>query len=446
MSDARVQNQYREAEETTPISLHAKDGEVIGQSALGAISQIPWAMSANPGRSVKVHGAPIIPVTAEDAYVGRNGLEVARLGSAVQRLCETRIGDDQRLYAYHQGVYRPDAHLEVARHLRALMGNAYRQRHVNEVLGWLAADEPTLAVDPDPSWLNLANGLLNWQTAELFEHTPAIPSTIQLAVAWRPEARCLRIQRFLQEVLPPDSVDFVLEIIGYALYAGNPLHKAVLLYGAGRNGKGTLLRVITALCGAANVSNVSLHQLQENRFAVAELLGKLVNSSGDLDSRAVRGSDVFKQLTGGDALYAERKHAQPFSFTPIALPIFSANQHPPSVDLSEGWFARWLVVPMERSFAGVEDPGLTAKLTSPDELSGLLNLAVVGLQRLMARGRFEPPPSSLAATKAYRGEIDTVSGFIMEQCLLDQQAQIKRSTLFEAYDRWCSREHQRSAS
>jgi hypothetical protein len=129
----------------------------------------------------------------------------------------------------------------------------------------------------------------------------------------------------------------------------------VLLWGAGGNGKSTLLGLLRALLGAENVAAVSLHDLEGDRFAKADLVGKLATICGDLDLRAIRSSDSFKQLTGGDLLRVQRKHGQPFTFMPIAVPIFSANGFAPVADQSPAWFDRWLVLPFERRFVG-DDP------------------------------------------------------------------------------------------
>jgi len=80
-------------------------------------------------------------------------------------------------------------------------------------------------------------------------------------------------------------------------------------------------------------------------------------------------------LTGGDRIHAQRKYGHPFSFNPICILVFSANEAPPSFDQTQAWFDRWLIIPMERRIGDEEmDPGLIEKLTVPSELEGLLGL------------------------------------------------------------------------
>ena len=78
------------------------------------------------------------------------------------------------------------------------------------------------------------------------------------------------------------------------------------------------LRLVTALLGLENCSAVTLHDLVSNRFRAAELYGRLANIAGDLDGGWLTSTAMFKMVTGGDTIGAERKFGQPFSFTPAA--------------------------------------------------------------------------------------------------------------------------------
>ncbi len=371
-------------------------------------------------------------------FFSDSGLIVPLLGDAVRERGEIRVGIDGRLYRYAGGVFRGDGEAFARATVRQLLGERFRRRHQDEALAYLRAEFASITDRQLDGLINLPNGLLEWggSTPCLHAHTPEIRSTIQLPVRWNPAARCPRFEAFLVEVAP-DAVELVYEIIGYSLLSQNPLRVAVLLLGPGCNGKTVLLLVIKALLGSENVSAIPLQLLSEHRFAAAELLGKLANICGDLDARAVRHTDMFKMLTGGDPMMAERKHREPFTFTPFALPIFSANEPPLSSDQTDAWFDRWIVIPMERRIAEEQvDSHLAAKLTTESELEGLLVRAVEGLRRLMARGRFELPPAVQAARGQYRERLDTVRGFVAEECELALFAWTLRTALYRAYRTW----------
>ena len=372
-----------------------------------------------------------------DGFFGRHGFVAERLGQLLAAELTIVTAHDGRLRRYRAGVYVADAEDVVRRRVRELLDDRWRARHAYEVIEWLRAHEPVVTGEVSVDYINLANGLLYWRDGELRPHTPAAGSTVQIPHRWCPEATCPRIDRFLGEVLPADAVGFMHELAGYLLYAGNPLRKAVLFHGAGRNGKSKLLALLRALLGSANCSSVTIQSLAENRFTVAELDGKLANIAGDLDARAVKRTDVFKMLTGGDPITAERKFGAPFTFTPIAVPVFSANEPPISSDQTQAWFDRWIIVPFPHRFEGVrEDPHLETRITASAELEGFLVHAVRGLQRLMARGRFDLPPSIEQAGGRYRTKLDTVAAFVEDECRLQPDAWVKQSALYASYAQW----------
>ncbi len=96
---------------------------------------------------------------------------------------------------------------------------------------------------------------------------------MQLTVNWNPDAVCPAFDAFLAAALAPGDVPRMWELIGYLMMSGNPLHKIILLLGRGFNGKGVLLRVLTALLGEATCPACPLHSLAEERFTRVGLVG-----------------------------------------------------------------------------------------------------------------------------------------------------------------------------
>jgi len=359
-------------------------------------------------------------------------------GDLLTRECRIVLGHDRRLWRYVDGVYRPDGDDWARARLKTLVGERFRRNQLEEVSVFLRAQLPTLGHTPVTEVINCQNGLLDWATGTLKPHSAAVLTTNQIPMRWDPNATAPTIARFLADVFPSDAIGLIEELVGYAMYAGNPFRKAAMLLGTGANGKSTFLRLLTALLGEANVSSVPLQALSENRFAAADVYGKLANICGDLDARAIQRTDCFKQITGGDPIMAERKFRDAFSFVAYALPLFSANEPPRTADQTNAWFDRWIILPMERRFAGAdEDTSLPEKLAT--ELEGLLVLAVRGLQRLMARRRFEFPPSVERARARYRQMLDTVRAFVSERCHLAAAAWADRADLYESYRDWCQR-------
>jgi hypothetical protein len=153
---------------------------------------------------------------------------------------------------------------------------------------------------------------------------------------------------------------------------------------------------------------VSLHSLSTNRFAPANLFGRLANIAGDIDATYLESTAMFKAITGQDQITAEHKGRNAFDFTPWAVPVFSANKVPASADVTVGYLSRWLVIPFPHDFTGREDRGLDARLQTKDELQGIAAKALPALRRLMVRGDFELPDSGREARDEFARRVDQV--------------------------------------
>jgi putative DNA primase/helicase len=215
--------------------------------------------------------------------------------------------------------------------------------------------------------------------------------------------------------------------------------------GGGGNGKGTLLDTIIALLGKENVSAVSLQDLAENRFRVAELHGKLANIFADLDNRALNSSSTFKTLVTGDLITAERKFGQPFSFRSHARLIFSTNNLPQNTDRTHAFYRRQLVIPFKRTFTEI-DADLELRVRLRTELPGILNVALRGLRRLFSQGHFSDSPAVKAEVEEYRRQNDSVAAFCAEHVVNDPNGTIEKAKFYSEYKLWCESEELRPDS
>jgi putative DNA primase/helicase len=106
--------------------------------------------------------------------------------------------------------------------------------------------------------------------------------------------------------------------------------------------------------------------------------------------------------SSGDRISAEHKHQNSFEFEPHAKLIFSANRLPiPAEDIDDAsYYKRWIIIEFAlREYCFfcrkkiVMDRDLIDKLTTEEELSGLLNVVLIAAKRLLTRRRFVKSPS-----------------------------------------------------
>jgi putative DNA primase/helicase len=338
------------------------------------------------------------------------------------------------------GVWRNGGRRKVEWACNRLLGERVRGSYIDTAMIAVrnAENMPNLSdAEPHPHLLNFTNGMLDWAVDADDKgwgftqgHHPDHYSTVQLGVVWNPNATCPVFDTWVKEMLPEDCVDYIDEIIGYIMLNGNPLQKAILLHGSGRNGKGTFLRILKDIIGVSNCSSISLQQMCDNRFAPASLHMKLANIAGDIHGGRIEQTNIFKMVTGGDPIQMERKNQQPFMYTVWAVPLFSANKIPTSSDTSVGYINRWEVIPflqdltkkeggpnptIENEIRGVGLSSLAAG-GAGGELEGIAARGVRGLRRLMARGHFERPASVQDEFKKFVEALDPVRTWISECC------------------------------
>ena len=362
------------------------------------------------------------------------------------------VADTKKIYHYDHGVYLDNGETI----LETLIGTEFPElvnnKLVSDILGNVKRRTYT---DRDlfnnRHVINVKNGLLDLNTLQLQPHTPDYLSTAQLDVLYNSEAKAPKIAKFFQEVAPSGDVALIEEIIGWLLWPDYHIHKAIMLVGPGRNGKGTLLRLITAFMGRKSISNVTLQDLVSDTFAKSDLYGKLANIGGDLPSKDLSDTSAFRNLTGGDDNRAQEKYRPAFNFRNKAKMLFSANVLPRSQDDTYAFYIRWILIEFLNRFVlddGTADPDLDSKLQTPEELSGLLIIALNGLKRLKANGwKFSYTKTAEDVEVMYKRNANPVFAFLMDECEAgDATDYIEKSVFFDKFNAYVKKHNLRPMS
>ncbi|KRF27656.1 phage/plasmid primase, P4 family [Paenibacillus sp. Soil787] len=353
------------------------------------------------------------------------------------------FNDNGHLYVYQNGVYVRDGEKKIRQFAQCLLGDRSRKKYIEETLYYITNQtllDRNLPLQTDDDWINCSNGLLNWKTGELKPHTPEQLSTIQIPVKWNPEAYNAHVLNFLETIVPKDTVNLVLEMIGYCLIQNVKYQKCFIFLGTGSNGKSKLIELIEAFVGKQNRSSVSLQELEGSRFKVAQLYNKLINICADISHKGLSKTETIKKVTSGDSVNAEFKGKDPFDYNPFATLIFSANALPGTQDVTEGFFRRLMIIPFPFKFTDENrDPNILEKITTEDSLSYLLKLAVESLRRLDRQKGFSDNESTRKALEQYKYEADHVLSFAEECCCMTGDVNYlltDTKKMYEVYKQW----------
>jgi putative DNA primase/helicase len=177
----------------------------------------------------------------------------------------------------------------------------------------------------------------------------------------------------------------------------------------------------------------------EGRFVASSIYPKLANFWADLPKKAVEDVGMFKVLTGGDAIFIDKKHREPFMWTPYTKFVFSANDPPPVRDADEAFWNRWLVVEFTPSFEKKIRNFLDTLL---DEAPQFLALGIAAFVKVLERGSFSFENTAEDARIKWMTSVNTVFGFIewlkgLNALVKDNAGRVRVKELYTYYTRWC---------
>jgi putative DNA primase/helicase len=152
---------------------------------------------------------------------------------------------------------------------------------------------------------------------------------------------------------------------------------------------------------------------------------------------------ILKNLTGGDAVPAEFKWKHPFHFVNFAKLIFSANDIPQTPDESDAFFARLIIINFPNQYLGNKaDPYLIDKITTEEELSGLLSIILRRLPRVLAGGIYVPNGTIEENYTKYIQSSNPIRAFV--ETMIDKDTDIAMNSnelkvvVYEGYQRFCN--------
>jgi putative DNA primase/helicase len=294
----------------------------------------------------------------------------------------SRSNDPLYYYNNEKGFYQPAEGLVKAR-LEQIESNVITETVTNVIQKLARRHQRYLEeFDADINVLNLRNGLYSIEKDELQPHNPNYLSLKQLPILYDKNAKPKRFGKFLSEVLYPQQIRTVVELMAYTFHRANPFELYVVLLGNGANGKSVLMHVLTRLHGEENVSNTSLNALVNNRFAAADLLGKNVNIDMELSNATITDMAMLKKLTGQQPVRIERKNMDAYDTLLHAKLFFSTNEMPQIIDFSDGHYRREIVISFPNQFEEGKNanPNLKYELTKEGELFGLFNVLMSALR------------------------------------------------------------------
>jgi putative DNA primase/helicase len=266
--------------------------------------------------------------------------------------------------------------------------------------------------------------------------------TYQLPFEFDREAKAPIFQAYLDRVLPDKQQQMILaEYLGYVFIKHGSstvkLEKVLVLYGLGANGKSVFHEIVNALLGKENVSSYTIQSLtNESGYQRAMIANKLVNYVSEISGNLQ--ASIFKQLASGEPVEARLPYEQPFTMTQYAKLIFNCNELPKEVEHTNAYFRRFLIVPFDVTIPEAEQDKLLHRKIIDNELSGVFNWVLEGLNRLLINKSFTQSEAVRSASEQYEIMSDSVRLFIEDNSYqVSSHSYELIKTIYQEYRSFC---------
>jgi len=372
----------------------------------------------------------------------------------------TRDDEKSEMWIYDNGIYLSQGQTFIKEFCGKVLGKVYTTQLANEVVEkirvktYINQDEffKTNYIYEIP----ILDGILNIKTRKISPFTPEKIFFNKIPLNYKPKQKCKKIDKFFRDILGDEGdIEVMYEILGSLLLKDYSIEKAVMFNGNGRNGKGKTLRLMENFVGSANVCNVGINSMQKDNFDLEDLFGKLLNVGGDTGKTSLKDTGCFKELTGRDGVNLKRKFKRTLRFVNYAKHVFACNELPIVYDNTEGFWTKWVLIDFpyefktkeeieklpieERANKKIINLNIIDEISTQDELNGLLNEALDGLDRLLEKKDFTNSKGTSYIKKTWKRRANSFLAFCEDSINEDENGEIIKIKLKKEYSKYCKK-------
>ena len=370
----------------------------------------------------------------------------------------TRDDERSEMWIYCDGIYIPQGRTFIQEICREILSEIINSSLVNQVIFKIECDtyidQKEFFEDPPIDLIAIKNGIFNIKTKKLSKFNPKIRFFNKFPLTYRLKEDCIKIKRFFNSLFKNEEEILVIqEIFGYLLLREYRYEKSFMFLGGGRNGKGKTIEIMKRFLGVENCVEIPLSDLENDLFAVGELFKKMANLCGDLSKTALKNTGRFKNLTARDMISAPRKFKTRITFENYAKFIFACNQLPITYDITPAFFQRWIILDFPYTFLPkleigenntnkllkLQDPNIIDKITNEFEMSGLLNWALEGLDRIIKNKTFSYSHSTNEVEIMWLRKSSSLNAFIMDCIAEEYDYDYPKFTFRNNYYKYCKK-------
>jgi len=283
-------------------------------------------------------------------------------------------------------------------------------------------------MDIPKTWIQFKNKIVDILTGEEFEPSPRYFTTNPLPYRLGDSNQTPNIDSLIEEwVVDYKSQDITYvktmkQIIAYTICSDQFLQRMFAFCGAGMNGKGTFLKLLTKFIGPKNYCSSDIKILSTNNFETAALHKKLCCVMGEVDANDLKNTNTIKKLSGEDAMRYEFKGKGSFTEDSITTCLIATNSLPTTPDKAMGFYRRWLIVDFPHQFSVKRD--LIGSIPEV-EFENLGRCCLELLKNMYETNRIENEGTMQEREARYENRSNPIVKFIENRCVEDLDSKIE---------------------
>ena len=268
----------------------------------------------------------------------------------------------------------------------------FNSHHTNEIISYLKNVNyvRNLVFNYKQNILPLKDGVIDLDTMEHREHNSSDMLTYSLPVYYNPEAESKHIIPFIEKTvrIPMDRWNLY-AMIGYCFIRSTPYKAIFWVLGITNTGKSTFLEILSRFFGNL-VSSVSVYDFDKPQY-LEGLRGKMVNIEDELtgDKLSAPVINSLKWMSGSEITkQGKRMYINPKDISVKPKPIMGSNHYAPPNYPDPAYDKRCVTISFRHQFELSNKDNVITKMTSKNEMSALLNVALEHLKELNDKGSF----------------------------------------------------------
>lgn len=311
------------------------------------------------------------------------------------------------------------------------------------VLNRLKGDERCRFV-ADRRYVCFTNGVFDLEKMRLVDFDVKYKTDIVLDFPYEAGKRSPLWEKVLAQTVPDDTMRET-----FHQYCGCFLAKRTefkieyicFVVGEGQNGKSIICKAVVNMLGPGVASVYSPEQLfksSQMEYHLADVNGKIVNYCDEVSNKDFSGGD-FKQFVSGGAFTGRHPYSRrPTKVDKIPLMLCCANRIPPTMDDTEGYFRRFLVILAPNHVDDRDkDPMLEMKLQAPEVKAAIFNWMLEGYKVFLANeGKIDVAASVKDVVEEMRKEANSLQRWWETEGFVVVEPKGKLATGWKSLKEW----------